>query len=107
MVLAQTDVELRAREAEPLGGLRLVPPAIVQDLRYCVPLDRMQVGRHSSSPTRALQPQVLGADQAPVAQDRRTAQRVTPLADVARPIIPEPAPSSIPCQARPRTAEAL
>jgi hypothetical protein len=45
IVLAQTPVELCAREPETLRGLRLVPGGVAHHLLDCLALDEIQIGR--------------------------------------------------------------
>src|SRR5262245_53121702 len=62
-VFAQADVELGARQAEPLGGLRLVPAALPEDLRNRVAFDRGQIGSRRVRPARrTVQRQMLRTD---------------------------------------------
>ena len=48
-ILLQPQIELSAREAEPLGGARPVPAAFAQDLSDRVTLDHAEIGRFHST----------------------------------------------------------
>ena len=91
IVLPQAHVQLRARQTEALGRLRLVPAALAHDLFDRLALDRVQVGgRRLGRPARRRTttgaPRVISP---PFAQNRGALERVAQLAHVARPVVPQ------------------
>src|SRR5262245_61390397 len=76
-VLPHAHVELRARQPQTMGGLRLVPMAVAKDLCDRVALDGVQVGRRRDRRTqRALKSKMLRADQAAFAENRRALEGI-------------------------------
>jgi hypothetical protein len=89
-ILLQPQIELSAREAEALGGARPVPAAFAQDLGNRVALDRAEIGRRGAPWLRCrFEREVLHADEPSFTQNGGAFERVTELADVAGPVVPE------------------
>jgi Major Facilitator Superfamily len=104
--LLQPEIELRAREAETLGGQRPVPAALAQDLGDGLALDRAEVrGDHARRLARRVQCEVLRTDEFAFAKNGRALERIAELADVPRPVVPEQRLPGVPREARRRTRE--
>jgi hypothetical protein len=89
VIPSHADVQLGPGQAETPGGVRLVPPAVPQDLGDRLPLHGAEVGGVAAARQLdgGFQGQMLWGDERVLAQDRRTLEGVAQFADVSRPVV--------------------